>query len=193
MSDDLNEVVEQAKLGTQEGISKLIDSFESDLLRFTILLTKDPVWAQDLCQDTFVRIIERVHQLKETRKFRGWAFKIAKNLFYDEVKRKSYRLEVKMESLTEVASVSLLDSEEAIVFIAQILNELSLDDQMIILLSDLEKHEISEVCEIMDRSESAVRSQLSRAREHFMSRYHDNRPNDTHPFVCITEAIKHKI
>jgi len=192
MSKAIEDIIDGARLGDKDDIGLLVDYLEADLLRFILLLARDPILAQDLCQDTFIRVIERIHQVKDPRKFKSWVYKIAKNIFYDYLKKASVRHEINSDDLSEVISLSILDNEEALINISNILNDLSHDDQLVILLSDLEKHEISEIAEIMEKSESAVKSHLHRAREHFMSKFSDNRINPDPDVVCINEALKGK-
>jgi RNA polymerase sigma-70 factor (ECF subfamily) len=190
VAKDLEDIINGARLGDRNDISALIDHFEGELLRFAVLLTRDANLAQDLCQDAFVRLIERIHKLKDPNKCRPWLYKILKNIFFDYIKKASFRNEICLEDIEDSISVSLLDNEEALVHISRVLNDLSHEDQMIILLSDLEKHEATEIAEIMGKSIPAVNSHLHRARKHFMTKFSNNRTNDELPFVCINEALK---
>lgn len=190
MARELEDIINGARLGDRDDISMLIDHFEAELLRFAVLLTRDVNLAQDLCQDTFVKLIESIHKLKDHNKCRAWLYKILKNNFFDYVKKASFRNEICLDDIEESISVSLLDNEEALVHISRVLNDLSHEDQMIILLSDLEKHEPTEIAEIMGKSIPAVNSHLHRARKHFMTKFSNIRTNDEVPFVCINEALK---
>lgn len=54
-----------------------------------VLLTRvDPVEADDLVQDTFVRALERLDQLKEDQAFGPWVLTIARNLAHSHHRRR---------------------------------------------------------------------------------------------------------
>lgn len=190
MSKNLEEIVIGARSGDESDISLLVEYFENDLLRFCMLLTRDIYTAQDISQDTFVRVIEKIKQLEDVTKVRSWIFRTAKNIFLDSLKKSSHKNEVQVPGAIEIESGSVLDNEEALVHISRVLSELSHEDQVVILLSDLEKYELCEVAEMMGKSEGAVKSQLHRAREHFLLRFNDNRISKQGEFVCIKEALK---
>jgi len=190
MSKKLEDIVIGARTGNESDISLLVEYFENDLLRFCLLLTRDIYTAQDISQDTFVRVIEKIRQLEDATKVRSWIFRTAKNIFLDSLKKASNKNELQVPDTIEVESGGLLDNEEAIVHISRVLSDLSHEDQVVILLSDLEKYELGEVAEMMGKSKGAVKSQLHRAREHFLLRFNDNRTSGQGEFVCIKEVLK---
>src|ERR1700739_137735 len=75
----------------------LIEQFQHRLFRYLIFLTGDRVLAEDLFQETWVRVLERGHQYNSKSKFESWLFAIARNLVIDVSRRK------KIRSLDELA------------------------------------------------------------------------------------------
>jgi len=66
----------------------LVDEYRDDLLRYLRALTRDPNLADDLCQETWLRVCERGHQYNGEHSFKTWLFTIARNIFVDSVRRK---------------------------------------------------------------------------------------------------------
>ena len=61
-------------------------TYHKDLKRFIISKTKDEVVADDILQDAFIRIHNKLHTLKDTSKLKSWIFTITRNSIYDHFK-----------------------------------------------------------------------------------------------------------
>jgi RNA polymerase sigma-70 factor, ECF subfamily len=77
-------------------LDRLIERYQQRLYRYLLFLTGDSALADDLFQETWIRVLERGHQYNAKNKFESWLFAIARNLVIDESRRK------KMSSLEEL-------------------------------------------------------------------------------------------
>src|SRR6185437_8390909 len=66
----------------------LVGKYQYRLLRYLVALTANPILAEDLFQETWLRVLERGRQYKPEYRFESWLFTIARNLFLDRVRRK---------------------------------------------------------------------------------------------------------
>lgn len=80
-----------------EVLDHLIEQYQHRLYRYLLFLTGDRALAEDLFQETWVRVLERGHQYNSKSKFESWLFAIARNLVIDVSRRK------KIRSLDELA------------------------------------------------------------------------------------------
>jgi len=69
-------------------IERLVVEYHYRLLRYLTALTGNPALADDLFQETWLRVIERGRQYKPEHRFEAWLFAIARHLFLDRVRRK---------------------------------------------------------------------------------------------------------
>lgn len=81
-----------------ELLDRLIEQYQHRLYRYLLFLTGDRALAEDLFQETWVRVLERGHQYNSKSKFESWLFAIARNLVIDVSRRK------KIRSLDELAN-----------------------------------------------------------------------------------------
>ena len=65
----------------------LIEQYQHRLLRYLVHLTGRREVAEDLFQETWVRVLERGRQYDGRRDFTAWLFTIARNLFIDQQRR----------------------------------------------------------------------------------------------------------
>ncbi|CAL2076093.1 sigma-70 family RNA polymerase sigma factor [Tenacibaculum sp. 190524A05c] len=61
-------------------------TYHKDLKRFIISKTKDEVIADDILQDAFIRIHNKLDTLKDASKLKSWIFTITRNAIYDHFK-----------------------------------------------------------------------------------------------------------
>ncbi|HEX6878824.1 MAG TPA: sigma-70 family RNA polymerase sigma factor [Terriglobales bacterium] len=69
-------------------LDRLIEQYQHRLYRYLLYLTRDQQVAQDLFQDTWLRVLERGAQYSARWKFETWLLSIARNLVIDNVRRK---------------------------------------------------------------------------------------------------------
>jgi len=69
-------------------LDRLIEQYQQRLYRYLLFLTGNPALAEDLFQETWVRVLERGHQYNAKNRFESWLFTIARNLVIDASRRK---------------------------------------------------------------------------------------------------------
>lgn len=70
-------------------LDRLIEKYHYRLFRYLLSLTGNREAAEDLFQETWIRVLERGHQYNGKWKFGTWLFTIARNLFVDSLRRKN--------------------------------------------------------------------------------------------------------
>ena len=69
-------------------LDRLIEQYQHRLLRYLVYLAGNRELAEDLFQETWIRVLERGHQYDGRHEFSAWLFAIARNLAIDHVRRK---------------------------------------------------------------------------------------------------------
>lgn len=82
---ETDRLVRLARGGDKAALSALCGHFHPLLTRFFLRLTASPADADDLAQSTLVRMMEKLETFHflPGRRFEGWLFRIAYNLFID--------------------------------------------------------------------------------------------------------------
>src|SRR5271169_5026892 len=97
MTDERQTLANGLRRRDPDVLDRLIEQYQQRLYRYLLFLTGDPALAEDLFQETWIRVLERGHQYNAKSKFESWLFAIARNLVIDVSRRK------KMPSLEELA------------------------------------------------------------------------------------------
>jgi RNA polymerase sigma-70 factor (ECF subfamily) len=69
-------------------LDRLIELYQHRLLRYLIYLSGNRELAEDLFQETWVRVMERGHQYDGKHEFSTWLYAVARNLTIDYLRKK---------------------------------------------------------------------------------------------------------
>lgn len=75
-----------AKSGDRALLTQLYDTCGNDLFHFVLTLS-DPTLAKDICQKTWLKVIEKKHLYQHSGQFKAWLFTLARNQLIDEFRR----------------------------------------------------------------------------------------------------------
>jgi RNA polymerase sigma-70 factor (ECF subfamily) len=70
-------------------LDRLIEQYQHRLLRYLTYLTGHRELAEDLFQETWIRVLERGHQYDGKHEFSTWLFSVARHLCIDSMRKKS--------------------------------------------------------------------------------------------------------
>ena len=170
--------------GTDELKRKKDSIFEKEFLphadalyTFAFHLTYKEEDAHDLVQDTYLKAYRFIDSYIAGTNAKAWSFKILKNTFINEYRRKSKepnRVDIDdvaaYQDVDDASSVGNLDLREEVVQgligdeVTKAVNELPIDFRTVILLCDVEGFSYEEIAKIVDIPVGTVRSRLHRAR-----------------------------
>ena len=142
-----------------------MESNQKAVRRFlTALCSGDTALADDLAQDTFVKAYLSSDSFREDSKFTTWIYRIAYNTFVSN--RRSYRVCDSLSEAINEAGGKRADSGFDYQSLYMALDRLSDKERTAILLFYLQGYAINEIAEITESSVDAVKTQLSRGRQH---------------------------
>lgn len=147
------------------------------MYNFGYRLTFDEDDAKDLVQDTYLKAFRFINSFQRGTNAKAWLFRILKNSFINEFRKKSkqpakvdyseveqyYNSDDAGENITtdlRVETVQHMIGDE----ISGALNAIPIDFRTVIILSDLEGFTYEEMSKILDIPIGTVRSRLHRAR-----------------------------
>lgn len=70
-----------------ESITRLVSQYHYRLLRYLVYLTSRREHAEDLVQETWIRVLDRAGQFDGRSRFEPWLFSIARHLAIDHLRR----------------------------------------------------------------------------------------------------------
>ena len=171
----------RAKEGDDAAFEELVVNYQDRLVHIFYLLVGNQETAEDLTQETFLRVYRSRHGYFPTAKFSTWLFKIANNLASNSRRSKGRRKEVDINAgedraapraeedlVTEKSGLMptrQFDRKEMEQIVHSALDCLNERQRVAVLLHKFEEMSYADIGATMDLTESAVKSLLSRARE----------------------------
>jgi len=168
------------KKGDPDAVSELIGRYQHRLYRFLVRIVQDPATAEDLFQQTWIRLMEKIGGYDARRNFEAWLFAIARNLAIDHLRRRrGISLDevddsghAPVERLTAGggdALEQLLDFERGALLAAAI-GELPAIHREVLTLRFEEEMKLEQIAEVAGIPLSTVKSRLHRALESLRTR-----------------------
>lgn len=106
------ELFSRIRRGQTQLIETLIEQYKTPLYRFLVHLVGDRALADDLFQETWLRVVEHFGRYDPRQSFEAWMFAIARHAAIDHLRRKTVRSEVALENNSSDEPMSVLDRAE---------------------------------------------------------------------------------
>lgn len=154
-----------------EIITALVAEYSTTLYRVAYSVTRNSAEAEDIVQETFLRVLKHQNKLYEIRDTRVWLVRIAWNLSLDRKRRGKTRPETEdIADLVRTLPSSELRADEEVIAaqeharVLALIDRLPAKERQALLLSALEELSTAEIADICSTTESSIRSRIFRAR-----------------------------
>ena len=161
--------------GQSDSLGVLVARWETPLFRFVSRLVERPDDARDVCQETFLRILDKAEAFRDGARFSTWMYQIALNLCRDQTRRKRRwgRLMFSApagdaEPLREHAAPETVVTSPTAAFehgerrsaVRRALSALPQDQREVLLLKEYEGLKFREIADVLGVPESTVKSRM---------------------------------
>lgn len=164
-------LVDAVRRGDRDAFGELVRRYEHRLLAVIRRFVDRPDAAEDLAQETFLRVYQRLDQFDPSRRFGPWLFQIGVNLTLDWLRRRRRWLRLFTERGREPPPDPGIpdprvqeDLQQEVRHILAVLPE---KYRTVLILRDLENFTTSDIAAILNRKETTIRWRLAEARHRF--------------------------
>ena len=160
--------------GDVEAVAAIMERYQHRLYRYLLRLLREPATAEDLFQQTWVKVMERIGSFDPSHSFEGWLFAMSRNMAIDYLRR--YQPESIDEPLPSGEStradmiagagpdaLTQLLARERAAGLAQAMNDLPLVFREVITLRFEEEMRLEEIAEVLTLPLGTVKTRLHRA------------------------------
>jgi RNA polymerase sigma-70 factor (ECF subfamily) len=177
-------LIRKAKKGDISAYQEIYQVFARKVLNFIYRMVNSTEEAEDLAQETFVAVYQKLRTLKDNSKFEPWLFRIARNFVYQRYRTRSPST-VSIDALDENGQqvTQLVDarknpdeafqSVELEDVVADVIAELPEKYREVFVLSALQHLSYQEIADIVGRSLPSVKTDIHRARLEVRKRVKD--------------------
>lgn len=152
---------------TSQEFNRIVQSHSAVLFSTVVQLTRNKQTAEDIVQETFLRLWEKRMAMKNEN-IGGWLYRVALNLAYKHLRKESCKSRIYASLQAGYSPVSneveerLLQKENRGLF-SKLCNRLPEQQQTVYLLSSEEGLSRNEIAEQLNISPNTVKNHLSRA------------------------------
>jgi len=165
--------------GDSHAFDEIVDAYQGLLIGFFVKNTRDPHLAEDLTQETLLRVYNQAWDYLPVGRFKGWMFRIARNLLIDNVRKRSHdalinaykgRYDEEDDSLGRLAGEVISPEDKAnerelAATVDSLLEEIPEEQRLTFTLHHYAGLSLPEVAEIMTTSLPTTKSRLRLCRE----------------------------
>jgi RNA polymerase sigma factor (sigma-70 family) len=176
--------------GDNSAFEGLINKHKTMAYNIAIKITRNREDAEEVAQDSFIKVFHSLKLFKGESKFTTWLFRIVYNTSLSKIRRKSlFTHSIDDENFVEnesehafehVDRMKIKDQQHYVKIAMNTLDEL---DQLVITLYYLEEQSVQDICTITDLSESNVKVRLFRARKKLHKVLSENLKDEVHSIL----------
>ena len=176
-----HEVVQRARAGHEQAYRELLRRYQRPVFSLVYRMVRDRELAEDLAQETFVKVLNALDSYRPEFKFSSWIFKIANNAAIDHLRRRqldTLSLDGAPQATTpdRVEATALqvagggespldeLEARELGSAIERAIGTLRPEYRACIILRHIEDRPYEEIAEILDLPLGTVKTYIHRAR-----------------------------
>jgi RNA polymerase sigma-70 factor, ECF subfamily len=192
MENQKEQNLKNALSGDINAFQVLFSEFQSQLKSYLFRLTANRNDAEDLTHDTFIKAYDKLSTFKGEATLKTWIFQIATNLSYNylqrqkrwtaDVSEQAKKLVIGNEKLRneiikvhETSEDAKYDMKEHIdTCFTCISKNLPIENQIAIMLKDIYDFTVTEICQILDKTEGVIKYLLQDGRKTMINIF-DNR------------------
>ena len=175
------ELVKSFVEGRIEGFEEIIRRYESKIINFICRSIGDFQRAEELAQETFMRVFRMGVRFDSRYRFSTWIFTIAKNLSSNELRDRSrdpesYNIResdwpedstfvAELVSATTLEPHQIVTSQEMRAGLEKAMSRLDPDLRMALVMKEFEHMTYAQIAEVFNTSAGTVKSWLFRAKK----------------------------
>jgi RNA polymerase sigma-70 factor (ECF subfamily) len=174
---DDNLLVHQAKNGSLEAFSALMELYQGKVYNLALRMTGSAEDAADLCQETFINVWKGLPNFQGGSAFSTWLYRLTNNVCIDFIRREKKRRGQDVLSLNDdekdfdelipdetPGPQARLEEKERRAALERGLQKLSEEHRQVLLLREISGLSYTEIAAILGVEEGTVKSRIARAR-----------------------------
>ena len=169
----INRYINLCKQGNTDAFRYIVCEYQQLIYTLAFRLLCNEADAEDITQETFIKIWRNIDKYNQQYKFSTWVYKIAANNCYDKLRKEQNIKNVDLtdyDIISETNQEDLLHNKELKKLILKATDGLSPKQKLVFTLSEIEDLETKEICIITGMTPEKIKSNLYLARKYIKSK-----------------------
>ena len=164
-------LIEQLKHGDQRALGQLYQEFSSGVFAYCLKILADRQLAEDVVQETFLKVRQHAGSIEKNESFKSWIFRIARNEALMQIRKRRQNGQIDDNTVWEEETPHLqLVKAERSEMVNRLLDSLKHEYREVLVLLVYENMSYAEIATITGATESSVKSRIFRARKAMIER-----------------------
>lgn len=171
-TDQESSIINQIIGGDTQAFAVLVDRYKDLVFTLAIRMLKNREEAEEVSQDTFIKVFKALPKFKGESKLSTWVYKVAYNTCLDRIKKNKNRYnEVALDSFSEHQiktvdnALHALEEKEQQQAIQDCLQQLASKDSFLLTLFYFEELSLEEISKVANMEANTVKVNIHRARK----------------------------
>ncbi len=149
-----------------------------------ISMLSDEALARDATQDIFIKVLLNLSRFNEQSSFSTWIYSITYNYCIDMIRKKKKLPLIFTEDVGKVSHELEPEVPDSVLLemkqdrLEKVLDRLPPGDKAILLMKYIDDLQIKDIAEVLNKTESAIKMQIMRAKQKAQSVYDELYEND---------------
>ncbi|MBI3947474.1 MAG: sigma-70 family RNA polymerase sigma factor [Armatimonadetes bacterium] len=184
LRDDDAVLIARSKQGDREAFDRLIERYSTQIYNFAYRMSGNREDAEDIYQDAFIHAFNGIKNFRSDAAFSTWLYRIVRNVYLDEQKRRRSRQFISLEESIETDDGSIArdvqddgptpdeiaEQNQRRRAVRQAIALLPDRQREIIILYELQQCTYEEIADVLQINVGTVKSRLNRARRSLRDR-----------------------
>lgn len=144
-----------------------------------ISMLSDEALAHDAVQDIFIKVFLNLSRFNEKSSFSTWLYSITYNFCIDVIRKKKKIPVLLAEDVSRLGDEAEVEIPDSVLLemkhdrLERVLAEMPEGDRIILLMKYMDEMSIRDIAEFFDKTESAIKMQIMRAKQKAQQIYED--------------------
>ncbi|WP_025028897.1 RNA polymerase sigma factor SigW [Caldalkalibacillus mannanilyticus] len=171
-------LIKQALAGDRQAFEEIVELYKNKIFQVAYRMLGNRTEAEDIGQETFLRVYANLSRYDQTHKFSTWIYRIATNLCIDRLRKRqiTYSLDQEvaategLDMYSQIADKAKGPEAEVMTIelqneVQQAIDQLPIKYKSIMILRYIEDLSLQEISEIIDLPVTTIKTRIHRGRE----------------------------
>ncbi len=163
----------EVRNGDVRRLEALFDRHAPTFLRYSMKMTGNRAWSEDLVQEIFVRILRHRETFRDGFLFTTWAFRIARNAYVDQYRKRRWEVSTEKPVERPVEATDELETEQDLRLLRRALAQLPEPQREVLVLARFQQMPYEDIAELLDIEVGTVKTRVHRAIKQLRDIYQD--------------------
>ena len=165
------ELITELQRGSDRALAAAYQEFNQGVFAYCMKILADRQLAEDVVQETFLKVREHAQSIQRIESFRSWVFRIARNEALMQLRKRRSNGQIEDESVwSEETPHQQFVAMERSEIVNRLLDSLKHEYREVLLLLVYENMSYAEIASVMGATESSVKSRIFRARKEMIEK-----------------------